>query len=257
MVELELSATTDRGRVRDSNEDVARVLPRLALALVADGMGGHDHGEVASGLIVEAMEESYARIGGAGASAEAMRANVMESIREANSRVRMRRLADTSEMGTTLVAAAFGHAHVAVAHVGDSRVYRLRRAQLEQLTNDHSLAARLRSEGHSEREAQRFEHVLTRSLNGDGRTVIDVRVEPVEPDDVYLLCSDGLWGAVSDDYIARILQLASTAEDACSRLIRAALIGGGDDNIGVAVVRCAPVASARDGKLARAADQSA
>lgn len=255
MMELELSARTDCGRVRDRNEDVARVVPHLALALVADGMGGHDNGEVASGLVVATVAEYYEQMGAAGGSIAEMQENVLASIRVANSRLSQRRALEASDMGTTLVVAAFGHAHVAVAHVGDSRLYRLRRGSLELLTDDHSLAAKLRGEGYSEREALRWEHILTRSLNGDERSAVDLRVERVELDDIYLLCSDGLWGAVADRRIARILERAESVEDACTRLVRTALVSGGEDNIAVAVVRCAPLfrkLDPRPGAAARA-----
>lgn len=238
MFELEMSAAADVGMVRENNQDVARVVPRLALALVADGMGGHDQGEIASRLVVDAAEESYERMGAAGQSVDEMAANVLASIRAANLRVLQQRLTEHSEMGTTIVMAAFGHGHVALAHVGDSRLYRLRGGALERLTEDHSLTTKLRSEGHSEEEALRWEHILTRAMTGDLRIEVDVRVERCQREDEYLLCSDGLWGAVPDKTIGRMLQLADSVEDACTRLIRAALLAGGGDNISVAIVRC-------------------
>lgn len=238
MFKLDASAKTDRGMIRETNEDFARVVPRLALALVADGMGGHDHGEIASALAVESFESSYEHLGGAGRSIDDMLANIVAATRAANDQIGERRATLGSEMGTTLVVAAFGHQHIAVAHVGDSRLYRLRGHELEVMTEDHSLGADLRREGRSERVVQEYEHILTRAIDGKPALVVDARATRCEPEDVYLLCSDGLWGILTNAEVVAILGAADSAEDACVRLVRAALDAGAGDNIGVAVIRC-------------------
>jgi protein phosphatase len=149
-------------------------------------------------------------------------------------------------MGTTLVAAVFAGASVAIGNVGDSRCYRLRDGSIEILTQDHSFAAQLSRTGVATSRsgriaAMQWAHVLTRCMNGDKNAVPDTLVTRSEPGDVYLLCSDGLWGCASDAVIGGILADAQDAQDACERLIRAAWGGGGLDNIGIAVVRVSPM----------------
>lgn len=242
MLRLDVSAKTDRGMVRETNEDAARAVPRLALALVADGMGGHDHGDVASALAVGSFEAAYEQLGGSGRSVDEMLANVIAATHEVNTQMGVRRAETRSQMGTTLVVAAFGHQHVVVAHVGDSRLYRLRGRHLEALTADHSYGADLRREGRSPRMIRKYEHILTRALDGEPALEVDARALPCEIEDVYLLCSDGLWGVVPEAEIVGILAAPGTAEEACASLIRAAWDAGAGDNIGIVVIRClAPV----------------
>lgn len=246
MFQFDACAKTDRGMIRDTNQDAARVSPRLALALVADGMGGHDHGDVASELVVESFVSCYDRLGGAGQSVDEMLANVIASTREVNAELGVQRAETGSEMGTTLVVTAFGHRHVAVAHVGDSRLYRLRGGHLEALTEDHSVAADLSREGKSAGAAREFQHILTRAIDGEPALVVDTCVAECELGDIYLLCSDGLWGEVSEPEIAEILATADTAEDAAADLIRAAWAAGAADNVGLVVIRCvSPSSTAR------------
>lgn len=148
-------------------------------------------------------------------------------------------------MGSTLVALVLSHGRAVIANVGDSRCYRLRGRTLELLTQDHSYAEQLRRDGATatpdgRAQAEEFAHVLTRCVNGDEGVTADTRVVPCEPGDIYLLCSDGLWGAADDDVIAGILRAAEDADGACERLVGAAWAGGGHDNIGVAVARLVP-----------------
>lgn len=223
------------------------MVPRLALALVADGMGGHSHGDIASRMAVAAFEQCFDRLGGVGLTIDETRQRVLHSFREANARVGAHPAAraDGTGMGTTLVAAAFAHGQIVVAHVGDSRCYRLRDGWLELLTEDHSYAAALRRSGMvdtpaADRAAARWENVLTRVINGREPLEVDLEVARCKPGDVYLLCSDGLWGAVPEELAALILSTAIDASDACQKLVGAAWAGGGLDNIGVAVVRLVP-----------------
>jgi protein phosphatase len=149
-------------------------------------------------------------------------------------------------MGTTLVAAAFAHGKAILGNVGDSRCYRLRNRELQSLTQEHSFGAEFRRREPNATEqaklaAEQFTHVLTRCLSGD-EVSVDTRVVRCEPGDVFLLCSDGLWGGVSHQTMAGILANAQYAQDTCERLIAAAWMAGGLDNIGVAVVRLEPMA---------------
>lgn len=227
------------------NQDVAGVVPQLGLALVADGMGGHDHGEIASRTAAEVCEQSFARLGGPGMNAEEAAELLQRSFLEANERIAQHPSSGEggrASMGTTLVAAVFAHGHAIIANVGDSRCYRLHEGSFEVLTQDHSYAAQLR-EASAVATAEVWElagewaHVLSRCLNGEKGVTADMRIVRCEPGDVYLLCSDGLWGCVSDESISTLLESIPDAEAACERLVMAAREGGGPDNIGVAVVR--------------------
>lgn len=240
-----MSAVSDLGLVRATNQDVARIDPELGALLVADGMGGHDDGAAASATAAEAWLRGYAEQGGPGDSLDAAVNAVLLAFGVANHAIASHpssRERGTGGMGTTLVAATFAHDHVVVGNVGDSRCYRLRLGELTQLTQDHSVAAQMRQlslDGGaiSGEVAGRLEHVLTRCLDGNPMDA-DVRVHDCRPGDVYLLCSDGLWGNDPEgDRIRAVLQAAADAEAACKGLISMAWAGGGLDNIGVAVAR--------------------
>jgi serine/threonine protein phosphatase PrpC len=245
-MQIDFAAMTDRGLVRESNQDVARVCPDIGLALVADGMGGHLHGEIASELATNTIVESLVACGITTTSADEARARLLDAVREANAAIKRHPGSrGTRGMGTTLVAAAFSGDHVVVAHVGDSRCYRLREQTMTLLTTDHSEAQALRRDGfgntpETKGAADQWAHILTRCMNGDEALEIDHRIERCENGDVFLLCSDGLWGCVSESAIAYVLAESRDAAEACDRLVRAAWAGGGSDNIGVAVARVAP-----------------
>jgi protein phosphatase len=222
------ASRTDPGRKRRHNEDSFVVQPPLFA--IADGMGGAQAGEIASALAAGALSESNA--GGGGES------RVTELIQEANRRVHERASTDpsTSGMGTTMTVALIeSDASITIGHVGDSRAYRLREGQLEQITDDHSLVAELVRRGElSAREAEVHPQrsVITRALGTDPDVDVDAFSIRPEPGDVYLLCSDGLSDMVSSDEIEQILrENRSDLEAAARALVRAANNGGGDDNI--------------------------
>lgn len=247
MYGFDFGAKVDRGLVRKTNEDVARVHPDLGLVIVADGMGGHERGEVASELAAESLEACFARLGGVGADTAEAQSHLVEAFLEANARVRSQSSASrAARMGTTLLAVAFGHGHAVVAHVGDSRCYRVRAGSAECLTLDHSYAAELRRqarEGQAEllAAADHYQSVLTRSIGSADDVTVDTHLVRGEPGDIFVLCTDGLWGGVKAEAIERIRSTAArNAEIACNNLISAAWQAGGLDNIGVAVVRLVP-----------------
>lgn len=250
MYRLDLAAAVDPGLVREANQDVARVLPNLRLAMVADGMGGHQSGEVASRAAADALWLSLERQGIFGADLDETRQRLIVAFHEANVQVgRHPSAGGRTGMGTTLVASIFTQSHVVIAHVGDSRCYRLRGRELELLTEDHSLLMDLRRQGaYGAAEARSIEeqlgHVLTRCINGCADLIVDARVESCEPGDVFLLCSDGLWGCVAPEALVRTLAEALDAAEACARLIQSGYAGGGTDNIGVAVARIEPLTGA-------------
>lgn len=243
MYSLDFAAQVDLGLVRETNQDVARVEPALGLAVVADGMRGHERGEVASSVAVGEMLTVFQRLGGLDAQAEETARRLLRAFEAANVSVRAQPSSSScSRMGTTLVAAALGRRQVVIAHVGDSRCYLVRRGTAECLTQDHSYAAELRRQGlDSSPElcaaAEQHQNILTRCIGGADEITVDATILCIEPGDVLVLCSDGLWGGVGENAIGNIVQTASSAEEACRSLISAAWQAGGLDNIGVAVVR--------------------
>jgi serine/threonine protein phosphatase PrpC len=231
-------AGSDVGRLRSGNED-SHFCGQTVFA-VADGLGGHQGGEVASAAAVEPL----ARLDGrsfkdAGEAAEALAA----AIREANEAILDRAAGDPAlyGMGTTVTAAVAGGGYLQLAHVGDSRAYLLRGGTLEQLTTDHTVVGELVRRGrltpqqaavHPERS------ILTRAVGLDPRVPVDLP-DPLEvqPGDQLLLCSDGLTEAVADGQIAELLSAAPDGQVACRSLIDAANDAGGPDNITVVLVR--------------------
>ncbi|MEO7329469.1 MAG: Stp1/IreP family PP2C-type Ser/Thr phosphatase [Minicystis sp.] len=232
---------SDVGKQRLHNEDRFILLPEFSVFVVADGMGGHQSGEVASRMAASTIA-AYFRNGGTdgGALGEALRA----AVKQANARIFAR--ADDSRahrgMGTTVVASAFSptEGELYVAHAGDSRAYRLRDGELTQLTRDHSLVADAlleRPDLSPTDLAYLPRNVITRAL-GIGPTVdVDLSVDRSRPGDVYLLCSDGLHGLVSDAEMASIVEEAQVLTQACERLIARANEKGGKDNITAVLIR--------------------
>jgi serine/threonine protein phosphatase PrpC len=221
---------TDAGRKRRRNEDAYVVAPPLFA--VADGMGGAQAGEVAARLATAAFHEYH--------EADALEAEqrVAAIIKEANRRIYERARADTevSGMGTTVTAALVEGSRIVIGHVGDSRAYRLRGGQLEQLTDDHSLVADLVRGGRispEEAEVHPQRSVITRALGTDPEVDVDSLGVDGEPGDVYLLCSDGLTTMVADEEILDIVGRAKNLEQAGKDLVKAANRRGGEDNITV------------------------
>jgi PPM family protein phosphatase len=244
------SGLTDTGRKRRRNEDAFVIAPPLFG--IADGMGGAQAGEVASGLAAAAMKESGANGGG--------ERRVVELIQDANRRVHQRANTDAaaSGMGTTMtVALVEDDGRVAFGHVGDSRAYLLRDGRLEQLTDDHSLVAELVRRGElspAEAEVHPQRSVITRALGTDPDVDVDALSVESRPGDVFLICSDGLSSFVDGDAIGEILQRNRGDLDAATRsLIQAANRGGGDDNITAVVFRIDE--SAGDGASAAGPDE--
>jgi PPM family protein phosphatase len=222
-------ARTDTGRQRRSNEDA--FYAHSPLFAVADGMGGARAGEVAARLMVEVLEGGLPD----GGSDEG---RLADRVREANSRIYelAQRDPERAGMGTTVTTAYVGDRAVAVAHVGDSRAYRLRDGHLEQITRDHSLVEELKRRGKlTEEEAEEHpqKSVITRALGPESRVEVDTVSVPAQAGDVFLLCSDGLTGMVPEERMAEILEGADDLEQAGRALIAEANERGGRDNITV------------------------
>ncbi len=231
---------SDVGRQRAHNEDRYILLPQFGVFVVADGMGGHQSGEVASRMAANAIA-SYFR-GGHGREVNGEE-KLRSAVASANAKIFAR--ADDSRshrgMGTTVVAASFSRdGAIHVAHAGDSRCYRLRDKTLVQLTRDHSLVsdALLERPDLSESDlAYLPRNVITRALGIGPAVDVDVRTEPIALGDRYLLCSDGLHGLVSDQEIAQILIEERVLTAACERLVARANEHGGKDNITAVLIQ--------------------
>jgi PPM family protein phosphatase len=223
---IDVGVTTDLGRVREGNEDSYLVDPPLLLYAVADGMGGHRGGEVASHLALETVE-SLAREGNG---------SLADQVREANRAVFERSQSDrnVSGMGTTLTAARIVGGAAELAHVGDSRAYLLRAGAFRQLTEDHTLVNRMVKAGEispGEADVHPHRNVLTRALGTEPDVDVDEERVALIDGDRLLLCSDGLFGMVTEDQIKAILETEPDPQRAADRLVRAANRAGGVDNI--------------------------
>jgi PPM family protein phosphatase len=230
---VDQAGRTDVGRQRTANEDSLVVQPPLFA--VADGMGGAKAGEVASAVAVDAVESARD-------SDEPAEAQLASIVRNANRRIYDLAVADESRrgMGTTLTLAKVHGDDVSLAHVGDSRAYRMRDGELAQLTRDHSLVAELERSGQITAEAA--EHhpqrsIITRALGPEPDVEVDTYTLAGREGDVFLICSDGLTSMISDDEVASILSSASSLDEAADTLVRAANQSGGKDNITVILFR--------------------
>ncbi|HXG28203.1 MAG TPA: Stp1/IreP family PP2C-type Ser/Thr phosphatase [Nevskiales bacterium] len=240
---------SDKGRVRELNEDAVAEAPELGLVVLADGMGGHNAGEVASALAVNTILDSV-RAGWPYRSElqpDAIGGREGTLLRRAIevAHAAIREMADSQPqyegMGTTVVTCLLHDGRMTVAHVGDSRLYRLRGGELKQITRDHSLVEDLITKGFYSREEARQNvrrNILTRALGSGDRVTVDLYEEPAEVGDVYLLCSDGLTEMVNDEQIRLTLQKFSASLDqSADRLVALANEHGGKDNVSVALVR--------------------
>jgi protein phosphatase len=231
---------SDVGKQRLHNEDRFILLPEFNVFAVADGMGGHQSGEVASRMAASTIAAYFRN----GSKQSSIIDNLRAAVTQANSRIFTR--SDDSRvhrgMGTTIVAVAYDphHAELFIAHAGDSRCYQMRNKAIRQLTRDHSLVADalLQHPDLSESDlAYLPRNVITRALGIGPSVDVDLRTEHVEIGDIYLLCSDGLHSLVSDDEIATIIEGHPVLTDGCAALIEKANVNGGKDNITAVLIR--------------------
>ena len=252
---------TDTGRVRDHNEDAIGSDPDIGLMVLADGMGGYNAGEVASGIAVQIVSELATE----GADREnrdeidahsgLMRQSIVlrDAVYRANKIIFQTAQSQThcEGMGTTIVACMFYDNKVSIAHVGDSRAYRLRGGSFEQLTMDHSLLQELVDRGfYSAEEAQRStnRNYVTRALGVEPTVEVEVHEYEVLPDDVYLLCSDGLPDMVEDEDIHLTISTFNASLDVVGKqLIELANDHGGRDNVSVQLAQIIAPFAARKG----------
>lgn len=231
-------AVTETGLVRTKNEDCLCVNPSIGLFAVADGMGGHRAGEIASRLALDVLErELIQRI----ARGEGLDDAVAKAVQEANHRVWLQAQADPGceGMGTTLSACVLQHGRMVLAHVGDSRIYRLRDGAIRQLTEDHSLVHELAKQGRLESDnpqSSPLRNVLTRALGTQGRLETDLRGRSLAVGDRLVLCTDGLTNLVNDGEILTVVGKEADPSVAARKLAEIAIARGGTDNITLIVV---------------------
>jgi protein phosphatase len=248
---IEVAGETNVGRKRNHNEDNFSIMPEFGLFLVADGMGGHASGEVASKLAVDSMAEFFSQTQDdpertwpykMDRSKGYEENRLITGIKLANLRIyeTAQRESKKRGMGTTFVSIFTANDGVYVAHVGDSRVYRFRDGKLEALTEDHSLLNDyIKMKRLTPEEIANFPHknVIVRALGMKDTVKVDTRFEIPALNDVYMLCSDGLCGPVKDEQIAAILAEHTDIKVATAKLIEAANENGGPDNITAVCVR--------------------
>ena len=236
-----LFGRTDTGRTRPNNEDSFIIMPKSRMMMVADGMGGHNAGEVASRAAIESMArlvESQATLTKTGTSQEEIRHLLIRNLRETNRQIMQ--LADENQaysgMGCTFIIAYINRGCLHTCHVGDVRAYLLNTQGLTQLTNDHTYVAEFTktSEAHHDPACLHPKvnrHVVSRAIGFPFPEDPECTSNPVAKGDRLLLCSDGLWSMLADPQLNMILQEAATPEEACDRLIAEANQAGGRDNI--------------------------
>jgi serine/threonine protein phosphatase PrpC len=248
-VELEVANRSDPGQVRSHNEDSVAVSPEYGLVILADGMGGYNAGEVASGMAtavlkndLEAdMQDWYKELTKSGTS----RLHTLLQARIARANTSIYQASQSQPqyagMGTTLVMALFRDRHVTVAHLGDSRMYRLRGSELKQVTRDHSLLQEQIDAGMLTEEQAKMsqnKNLVTRALGVDPVVDPEIRDYETAPGDLYVLCSDGLSDMVEDPQLASIM-IANhdNIEQCAAELIRVANENGGRDNVSAILIK--------------------
>lgn len=244
---IEFSAASDMGKSRKNNEDSFLLAPELELAIVADGMGGHNSGEVASSLAVKVTRDRYESMRQTGVKPNpyndkaSLEANQLGfAVQLANSVIYEAGTAgpENKGMGTTLSAGILNGTKISIAHIGDSRIYLLRGKAMQQLTEDHSLVMEHFKKGlltKEQMEASPLQNILTRALGTQKTPAVDLVETELEENDRLLFCSDGLFKAVKEDTIRQMILAQPDNAKACAEMIEAANAAGGPDNVTVIV----------------------
>lgn len=258
---LEMAMATHPGRVRSHNEDSIAADREAGLAVLADGMGGYNAGEVASGMAValtsSEIKRALAKMHPDDMSEERIERLIAAEAARVNAAIyaASRRNPEYSGMGTTLVIALWYDNRVTVCHVGDSRLYRLRGEALEQMTRDHSVVQEQIDRGVITREEARYSpdrNLVTRAVGIEPEVEPEVHTYPVQPQDIYLLCSDGLSEMLEDEEIRlTLVSLKANLPLAADRLVEQANDNGGRDNVSVILVRVLRDFAARAGSAGK------
>jgi len=231
------ACATDVGKVRKINEDACLDLPELGLWIVADGMGGHMAGDVASRLIVDSCQQINEP-----RDLDSFIADIQYRLYDVNRNLRemSTQQYNSATIGSTVVALLAYDKHCACLWVGDSRIYRLRNNQLEQLTRDHSMIEEYLDEGLMTPEQvsnSNIANVLTRAIGAQEELNIDVKVEEMQDGDCFLLCSDGLYKELSDEEIIQLMIQSDDCASITNNLLSQALLKDAKDNITLSVVQ--------------------
>ncbi len=248
---LEIAMQTDPGMVRSHNEDSVVAKPAHGLVILADGMGGYNAGEVASGMATALLSSELERCFTARSPSAVVGSNsptyateaLLSELARANGAIYQaaRSQPQYAGMGTTLVSAVFHNNSVTVAHIGDSRLYRLRDGNFVQITRDHSLLQEQIDSGLISKEQARLsqnKNLVTRALGVDPDVEPTVQTLPVEVGDIYLLCSDGLNDMVDDEEIGQTIEMLAANLSLCAtQLVQLANDNGGRDNVSVILVK--------------------
>jgi len=254
----EFCVQTHTGLLRENNEDAALADEANGIAVLADGMGGYNAGEVASDMATKIICAELGRwLSDAGrqANVKEVRKAMDICVHNANLAVftAATQHAQYAGMGTTLVAGVFLDSRLVIGHIGDSRCYRSRQNQLVQITKDHSLLQEQLDAGLITPEQAAISanrNLVTRALGIDDFVQLEINDHAVEPGDLYLMCSDGLSDMVEDSFIARVMETDTTLEQKAKQLISSANACGGRDNITVLLVQ-ANAGSKKRGLMAR------
>lgn len=249
-MKIRAAGKTDVGQVRQNNEDSYYIEESIGLFVVADGMGGHASGEVASRMAVDVIRDYYKSAGGSKPvqigpyqkDLSEVSNRLASAIRLANMAVyeSSTRQPELQGMGTTVVAAQVDGKRLSIAHIGDSRLYLVRAGNIEQLTDDHSIVyEQIKRELITKEEAARSEmrNILTRALGTDNDVEVDLAEMTLVQDDILLLCSDGLSGMVDEETMLAVMTANSDPALACEKLVALANENGGKDNITVVIAR--------------------
>jgi len=241
-VSYKMAAMTDTGRKRARNEDSVRLIPEHGVAVLADGMGGHQAGDVASQMAVESIcDEFNGKFSESGQEFKLTSNDLSEAVKHANTAIHTasQENDDYQGMGSTVVVFALNGSQMICAHVGDSRLYHLRGPVIQQVTTDHTLAQHYVEMGimsASEAAAWHGRNMLMRGLGIEETTNPDLNQVVLEAGDVLVACSDGLTDVLDDSEILHIASTPATPEATANKLVTAANRGGGPDNITVVVV---------------------
>jgi serine/threonine protein phosphatase PrpC len=235
---LQSFGITDIGLVRNNNEDVWAALPHKQFFVLADGMGGHKAGEVASSFALQSMCQSIDSLGDL-ADIEEVCQHLRDAVAKANAKVfeESHRHPEYAGMGTTLSCFVILNTYLIYAHIGDSRLYRYRNNKLEQLTEDHSLRHTTYSRDENAPPVLLMRNVITRAIGNQPTILPDIGVISLCQNDIYMLCSDGLSDYVDESQITRLLTSSLCVEEMGKKLIEAALEKGGNDNITLLLVK--------------------
>ena len=262
-VDLQFAAKTHPGMVRHHNEDSITTVPECGLAILADGMGGYNAGEVASGMatavlrndLLSDLNEWYRELTRRGTTK--LHTLLQARVTGANTAIFQSSQSQSqyAGMGTTLAMALFRDSMLTTAHIGDSRIYRLRGEVYEQITRDHSLLQDQIDAGMVTPEQAKLsmnKNLVTRALGVDPEVEAEIHDFETQAGDIYLLCSDGLSDMVPDEEVGETLQmLGSNLELAASTLIQQANDYGGRDNVSVILIKVQPISNASRGLFAR------